>query len=300
MSEVPAPIFILAAPFSGASLLAEQLAAHPQLCVIPETQLFCADDVGALLEIFEISQGTNADGLLRALAELELGEQSEVSVAAAQAWLLDRQDWPTARVLAHLAERAAPRRLVLPEIDAVLRVADLQRLQAGFPDAQIIQLVRHPWTQAAYLARWLDERLFVAPDFRDFSLMPAVIDPQIAWLRVNRNLETLLRPFYPSAWHRLRIETFEDAATADEALLALYAALGLDAVVGAEDAVAWAFAGYGPSSAPYGFEAELLEVLPPLPAAWGEERLEGALPWRRDGLGFADEVLSSARAYGYR
>src|SRR5690606_37680076 len=61
VSEVAAPVFILAAPFSGASLLAERLAAHPQLYVIPETQLFCADDVGALLEIFEISQGINAD-----------------------------------------------------------------------------------------------------------------------------------------------------------------------------------------------------------------------------------------------
>lgn len=297
-----APVFIVAAPFSGASGLAATLGVHPQLCVIPETGLFCADDVDALLEIFEISQGANADGLLRALAELEFGAQTDANVAAAWQWLQERPQWPTAHVLAYLADRAAPRRLVVPETDAVLRVADLQRLQQGFPDAEILQLVRHPWTQAAQLARWLDGCLFVAPDFRDFSSMPAVIDPQIAWLRINRNLESLLRPAYGSRWHCLRIEAFEHPSSREAALASLCAALGLEAFAPDCDQrqSTWAFTGYGPPAAPYGFGAELLETLPPLPVDWGAERLEGPLPWRRDGHMFADEVLASARAYGYR
>lgn len=301
MSTIQAPVFILAAPFSGASPLAARLGRHPQLCVIPETNLFCADDVGALLEIFEISQGANADGLLRALAELEFGAQTDAKVALAREWLATRQDWPTSRVLAHLAERAAPRRLVVPDTDAVLRIADLQRLQRGFADADIVQLVRHPWTQGAMLAHWLVERLFVAADFRDFSVTPAAIDPQIAWYRVNRNLEMFLQPAYAARWQRLPCEALDDPAAGDARLRGLFAALGLDAVVPADEASPpWSFAGFGPPAAAYGFEPELLEALPAVPAAWGSARLAGPLPWRRDGQGFASEVVELAGSYGYR
>lgn len=300
MSAIQAPVFILAAPFSGASLLAAQLGAHPQLCVIPETNLFCADDVGALLEIFEISQGANADGLLRALAELEFGAQTDANVALAREWLAAHKDWTTSAVLAHLAARAAPRRLVLPDTDAVLRIADLKRLQRGFADAAIIQLVRHPWTQGALLAHWLAERLFVAADFRDFSVMPAAVDPQIAWYRTQRNLEMFLQPAYAARWQRVQIETFDDAATAAEALSALCAGLGLDAAALVEAPVPWSFAGFGPPAAAYGFEPELLEVLPPVPDAWGAARLAGPLSWRRDGKALAAEVIELAERYGYR
>src|SRR5690606_38742248 len=143
----------------------------------------------------------------------------------------------------------------------------------GFADAAYLALVRHPWTQAARFACWLDQRLFVAPDFRDFSTMPAQIDPQIAWLRINRNLDLLLQQSTTAAQRlQLRIETLEDARTGATQLQMIAAYLG---VAEHWDAQPWAFAGFGPPAAPYGFEAELLETLPPLPAEWGDARLDG-------------------------
>ncbi len=65
MSTIPAPIFILAAPYSGASYLAGQLDGHAQLYALPELCLFMADEVGELLDIFRLSQGPHADGLLK-------------------------------------------------------------------------------------------------------------------------------------------------------------------------------------------------------------------------------------------
>lgn len=291
-----APVFILAAPFSGAAALAARLGGHPQLYAISETSLFVADAVVELLEIFEIGQGGHGDGLLRALAELQHGGQSDAGVAAAAQWLAAHAHWTTAELLQHLVELAAPRRLVMPDTDSVLRPGDLGRLQRDWPQAHIIHLIRHPWTQGARFARWLDDRLFVAADFRDHSVRPPPVDPQLAWLRINRNLEQWLLPHYAGRWQRCRDEDLQQTET----LAALCAALGV-----ASDAASlatceigrWPFAGYGPSAAPYGVEAELVEGLPPLPD--GQASLAGALPWRADGQAFSADVVALAQRYGY-
>lgn len=291
----PAPILLLGAPFSGVGRLAARLAAHPELCVIPETALFYADDIGALLEIFELSQNASSDGLLRAVAELEFGAQTDANIITARDWLAARSDWSTAAMFAHLVARAAPRRLLMPDTDSVLRVSDLLRVQRAAPDAQIVHCVRHPWTQGARFAHWLDAQLFVAPDFRDFSAMPAPIEPQIAWLRINQTLETRLRPAYAARWQRLRAEDVEDEARTADVLDALCAALQL--APWSEAASDQSFAVLGPREAPYGFDAELLDAT--ADEDCDQPRLDQPLPWRRESRVLADEVVQLAREYGY-
>lgn len=291
-----APIFILAAPFSGAAALAARLDAHPQLCAISETSLFVADTVAELLEIFELGQGGHGDGLLRAIAQLESGEQNETTIDEAARWLAERAHWRCSAVLQHLIERAAPRRLVMPDTDAVLRPDDLCRLARDFAQAELIQLLRHPWTQGALFARWLDDRLFVPADFRDHAQQPAPIDPQLAWLRIQRNIAQWLQPAFGA---RLRICRDEDLRS-DEALRALCTGLRLDAAALTSQAIEdWPFAGYGPRNAPYGVEAELVEDTPPLPDWLQMPRLEAPLPWRADGRGFSADVIALARQYRY-
>lgn len=291
-----APIFILAAPFSGAAALAARLDAHPQLCAISQTSLFVADTVAELLEIFELGQGGHGDGLLRAIAQLESGEQNETTIDEAARWLAERAHWRCSAVLQHLIERAAPRRLVMPDTDAVLRPDDLCRLARDFPQAELIQLLRHPWTQGALFARWLDDRLFVPADFRDHAQRPAPIDPQLAWLRIQRNLAQWLQP---GAGERLHLCRDEDLQS-DAALHALCTALRLDAAPSMRGGVEhWPFAGYGPRNAPYGVEAELIEDTPPLPDWLLPPRLDAPLPWRSDARGFSADVIELARRFGY-
>src|SRR3546814_19719343 len=50
-------------------------------------------------------------------------------------------------------------------------------------------MYRHPWTQACRMSAWLQDRLFVPIDYRDFSRYPPLPDPQIPWLRANENLD---------------------------------------------------------------------------------------------------------------
>jgi hypothetical protein len=44
----PPPLFILAAPFSGASWLAAVLGRHPQVCALPQVFPFMAETVGEI------------------------------------------------------------------------------------------------------------------------------------------------------------------------------------------------------------------------------------------------------------
>lgn len=293
-----APIFLLAAPFSGASYLAGVLGQHPQLYAVPELNLFMADTVGELLEIFEIGQGTHGQGLLRAIAELECGGQSDDGIDAARAWLQERTQWPVGELLQALQRRVAPRRLVVPDTETPLRLADLLRLRGAAAEAKTVQLLRHPYSACIGHAAWLNERLFVPIDFKDHGRHPPIIDPQLAWFRAHRNIE---RQFGDGAL-RLRIEDLD--ARPAIALQRLCAALGVDDSAAALDAMSrpedWAFAGYGPRAAPYGLEAEVLEDIV-LPAGWDPApRLDGALPWRPDGAAFSPDLVALARALGYR
>lgn len=295
-----APLFILAAPFSGTSSLAAMLGCHPRLYALPELNLFMADRVGELLEIFRIGQGRHADGLLRAVALLEFGEQTDAGVAQAQEWLRTQSALGTGELLLHLARRAAPRVLVVPDSESPLRPMDLRRLRTQLPQARTLHLLRHPYTQGLLHEHWLRGRLFVPPDFKDHARKPPQPDPQIGWLRCNANLAALLAGDATAL--RLRSEDF--VTDADAALARVAGWLGVETDASALAAMQrpedWSFAGHGPSAAPYGLEAEVLEAFPPalVERAQREARLDAPLPWR-DGERFAAEVRRLATDWSY-
>lgn len=297
-----APILVFGAPFCGSSLLAQMLGSHPQLAAMPELRLGLADRVDELLEIFAISQAPIADGLRRAIAEYITGGQNARGIATADAWLRERSDRSTAEVLAALAAAVAPRRLVIPDSESALRPHELLRWQQLAPEGDLVHCVRHPLPHGLVWSRWLAAQLFVPADYRDHarSPQPAAIEPQLPWLRCNRNLDR----WWPAARHRrLRMESLQ---THPEATLsALIDGLDLGAVgsdvlermLAVRDSP---FAGFGPLEAPRGLEMEVLDPvlegirLPPPPYV-----LDGAVPWREDGAGFDPAIRALAADYGY-
>lgn len=303
MSAAPAPLFLLGAPFSGLSWLAGQLGGHRELCALPELNLWLADTVGGVLHVAELSQGAVLDGLLRAIAQLEFGAQDDARIEQARAWLVAREDHTTGALLDALAARAAPRRLVIPDSGSPLRPLDLRRLIRACPRAALLHVTRHPWTQGGLLAAWARGRLFVPPDYKDHRHLPACVDGQIPWLRAQHNLERLLQHEGRDApQRRVRIEDVDDDGAFLARLLASW--LGHDGGPAAQASLTrperWVFAGYGPRSAPYGLEPEVLETLPEpdLRRAF-DPRLDAPLPWRDDGERFAPEVRALAVRYGY-
>lgn len=300
MSATPPmqPLFVLAPPFCGASYLAGCLGRHPQLYAVPELCLLMADRVDELLEIFRLSQGPHADGLLRVIAQLEFGAQQDDAVHAAQQWLAQRPDWTTSKLLAEIAARVAPRRLVVPDTEAPLRPLDLRRLRRGFGDAGVIHLTRHPWTQGCLLDAWARDRLFVPPDFKDHGFVPALVDPQVPWLRCNGNIESA----FGEAARQVRAEDFETPD--DAALVQLCEIAGVQpeaaAIAAMREPDHWLYAGYGPGAAPYGLEPDVLEPFSDEDRVLASAAtLDAPLPWRPDGQGFDDKLVRMARRYGY-
>jgi hypothetical protein len=297
-----APLLILSAPGAEGSRLAAMLGRHPEAYGLPELNLHLAENVGGLLSVFSVTQGNAQDGLLRCIAELYCGGQGADGIAAATAWLRRRADWRSIELLDELGARLAPRLPVLSESALSWRPHDVEGWLAQVPDARVLQLVRHPRLQCAELAGQMQEPLFVPPDYKDYGVIPAVIDPQLAWYRINRNIEQALQPLPPERFRRLQAEDL--FAAPEQVLTELCAWLGLPYDEAAlrrmllpEDAP---YAAVGTPSAPYGMELPFHQSPRFTGRLRPREMLEGPLPWRRDGKPFAAEVMQMAQGYGYR
>ncbi|HVT36568.1 MAG TPA: hypothetical protein VHE37_13350 [Nevskiaceae bacterium] len=281
------PVLVLGAPFSGAAPLARALGAHPSLYALPQLNLFMADRVSELIDMYALSQGAHGDGLLRAIAQLHWHGQTDATIGAARKFLAEHEHWSGAELLDDLAARAAPRRLLLADTESPLRPLDLRRI-AALPGAVLIHVTRHPYAQGLMHEAWLRSRLFVPPDFKDHFHTPARIEPQLGWLRANRNLDQ-----HVAAALRVRIEDcVGDAPALDD--IGRLLDLPESAATGAG-----AFEGYGPTAAPYGLDDELVAEFA---TSLTEQAQRGTLvsipPWID--AGFAAEVSALARRYGYR
>ncbi len=297
----PSPLFILCPGRSFSSVVACMIGCHPQLYALPEVNLFCADTVRDLAELARRRAGLRflLDGLLRTLAELQWGEQTEETVDAARAWLGERESWSTAQIYYHIAELAAPRRCV-DKSPAYARPAPLQRLRETFPDAPILHLSRHPRSSQQSRHKALS---------RDNVRRRLDLDVTGA-----DNLES-----YWYDCHKAAIEFIDTLPAGQamylrgEALLSqpdLYLPqiagwLGVDTGPEAIDAMKHPerspFARLGPRNAPAGHnrgfvEDPALRILTP-PAV----RLEGPLEWAEDpGRQFRPETIALARQLGYQ
>lgn len=297
-----APLLVLSAPGAEASRVAAMLGRHPEAYGLPELNLHLAPTLEGLLSVFHISQGNEQDGLLRSVAQLYCGGQGAPAIAAAREWLRRRGDWPSMDLLDELARRLAPRLPVLAESALAWRPHDLQDWLARVPDVRLLQVVRHPRRQCAEVAARLHGPLFVPPDYKDYGVDPAVIDPQLAWYRVNRNIERAAAALPAAQYRRLPVEDL--FAAPDDTLRGLCQWLGLpcgesalERMLHPEDSP---YARVGGAEAPYGLEPEFHEA----PEFSGRLRprlgLEGPAEWRGDGKPLAAEVVALARGYGYR
>ncbi|MDP3858007.1 MAG: sulfotransferase [Stagnimonas sp.] len=298
----PPPLFILAAPFSGASWLAGVLGRHPQLYALPQIFPFMAETVGELLDVFALSQLGHGDGLRRAVAELLQGGQGATHIAAADAWLGAHRALGSRELIATLAAAAAPRRLVIPDAEMPLRPRELRRFRAALPQAQWLHLVRHPWSQGCRFAAWLREQLFVPVDFRDQAQTPALPEPQLPWLRANRNLDAAAAEWPAGQVLRLSSESLD--ADFEASVASLCGALDLPLTRADLQAMArpqdWLFARTPAGPVRGGLEAEVwADFSDELEQLAAITRLDQPLPWRRDRSDFAPEVLALARQYGY-
>jgi surfactin synthase thioesterase subunit len=312
----PHPVFILAMPRSFSSVVCAMLGQHPQMYGLPETNLFAACTVrGWLVQCSRPGLSTMRHGLLRAVAQLYYGEQTESSVKLAIAWLRNRANLTTGSLFQILAEKVAPRVLLEKSPHVVWYLEKMRRACGTFPHARFIHLVRHPRSQCESTLRFYQMRraqgpipashwlylLMTEPSAPGEQREDILLDPQRGWHALNERICEFLRSVPET--QQLRIRGEDLLSHPDESLRQIASWLGLRTDAAAIEAMKHpersSFARLGPPGARFGNDPLFLKQPILRPARATPQTLDGALSWRSDGSGFLPRVRELAEQFGY-
>jgi hypothetical protein len=261
-----------------------------------------------------------ADGLLRLVAEISFGGQTDAEVRDAAGWLQRRRNFSSGYLLEVLSESVHPRIAIEKSPSLVSDPKSLLRVRALFPHARFIHLVQHPCrygqglmravNAAAALGRvpeWLRHlasfRHSFAGESSPTTAGPDDVDPQRAWYALHWNVSSFLDSVPQALKLRLRAE---DVLSDPGRLLPEVCRWlkvrddeeSLNRMMHPEHSP---FAQFGPSMARFGNDPAFLEnpMLQSLDKKDAASNLDERPPWRRDGVGFAREVKELAREFGY-
>jgi hypothetical protein len=302
------------------------LGQHPQMHGLPETHLFSDEVLERWLRRASQETYRMKHGLLRAVAQLCFGEQSESSVKLAAGWLTRRASFTSGMIMEELARRAIPAILVDKSPSLVYGLDAMQRVHRFFPAARFIHLTRHPRGHGYSVLKYL--QMLTRPEYRpreggaDVDTVPEWVrtlaafpypsaaqddgsesseDPQCGWFVLNTNIVTFLKSIPHHQWTVVHGEDL--LGDPDRCLRQVAAWLGLrtdqEAVEEMKHPERSPYACFGPPGARLGNDILFLEN-PSLHQVQGHSyTLEGPLSWRRDGAGFLPEVKELAQALGY-
>jgi hypothetical protein len=305
------------------------LGQHPQMFGLPELNLLDLENVGQWFErcaragysiahpIVLADKSTVrplADGLLRVVAELCFGGQTEATVQLARGWLRRRTHLSAGYLVETFARKVQPRMLVEKSPSFARQLPLLRRLRALFPDARFIHLVRHPRGHGESVAklmrelephgplpRWLLKLAGAQRRPGAGSHRRTAIDPQHSWLEKHRIICEFLDSVPQTEYLRVRGEDLLSEPDAHLQRIADWLGLRTDpeAIEAMKHPEKSVFACRGPRGARYGNDRFFIEnPLLRLGRTHGLT-LDGPLRWRDDDRRFSEPVLQLARRFGY-
>jgi len=293
---MPDPLFIIAPPRSFTSVIGGMIGQHPQAYGLPEVNLALGDTLGETWTALAPSLNMGTSGLLRLLAELHEGEQSEDAAIRARHWIQRRFHWPTARVFAHIQEAVGDKVLVDKSPRNTMRIDSLRRLHQLFPAASFLHLTRHPRSTGK-------STLELMKAYSGGGAQRIEFDPEQLWLRSQSHILEFSRDLALGQYMRIKGEVL----LADPMLYLPQICdwLGLSSDAASIEAMLHpetsAFASVGPPSAPFGNDPNFLNS-PALDrtrlARITEPSLEGDVDWR-PGDAFSKPVQRLSRQFGY-
>jgi hypothetical protein len=288
----PRPLIVLGPPRSFTSVVSTMLGQHPDMYALPETNLFAAETLGEWWRLREILPWRGA-GLLRSVAELRFGDQSEAAVRETERWVVRRADWPTGVAFRALRSWVRPRVLVEASPRTSAHPAHLARLRRWAPRARYLHLVRHPGDQSDSLAKLVTAS---APFLPVHALQRAAAITGQTWLEHHVNISRFLASV--PARQSLRVRGEEVLDDPDSELRRIASWLWLrcddDVIEAMKHPESSPFAGFGPPGARFGNDPSFLRD-PVL-----RKRANGAA-LRRSGphARLASEVEALALQFGY-
>jgi hypothetical protein len=314
--ELPAPLFMLAPARSFTSVVCAMLGQHPQLYGLPETNLLCAETVGMRLARAELSTHRSIlHGLLRAVAQLQFGEQTATTVRLAREWLEARGEFPTELLFQYLMERVAPR-AVIEKSPSMVTDACLRRIDEKFPTARFMHLVRHPRGHGDSVLKaiadleqrgplpptnWLLKVAAYRPDGSNVDAGDSTRDPQYWWYARNLAIQDFLRAI--PADRQLRVRGEDVLNDPDTYLRTIASWLGVRTDDAAIEAMQHPenspYAFMGPRGARFGNDRYFLERPALRPRRARVEGLGEPLDWGNGTHGLTSEVKALATDFGY-
>lgn len=135
---------VLAPPRSCSSLITAMLGQHPELYATAELECFTADTLTGCLAFSQRVPAVTIHGLLRSLAQLLCGEQTNATISIARQWLTEREHWSGAQLVRWIETQITPKRLLEKSPIHVLRWESLLRLAAVTDAEPVLHLTRHP------------------------------------------------------------------------------------------------------------------------------------------------------------
>ena len=293
------PLFILCPGRSFSSVVCTAIGQHPDLYDVPEVYLGLTDSVGELLNrASERGQRYLAYGLVRVIAELHDQNQSENSVQAAWGWLYQHRHWRTDQLYYYISDLIAPQRLV-DKSPTHGRPENLERLQATFPNACFLHLLRHPHATAHSLYRVHAQRL---SRHQPNQLPQLARRVEQQWLKVHRYILAFTEQMPTGQVLRIQGE----ALLADPDVYFPQIAEWLDirtdpaAIEAMKHPERSPYACPGPPSAPYGNNPGFLEDPRLRVGRPSTGTLDTPLDWAKSEGHLSPETVALAHQWGYR
>lgn len=291
------------------------LGQHPQMYSLPETNLAVADTMDEWWGQSRLGMEYPRHGLLRVVAQVYFGGQTEATVELAEGWIRRRAHFSTGYLLETIADKLRPLMVVEKSPHIVRQAEFMKRLYRLFPQAKFIHLVRHPCGQGKSMmqfyqrkkargpmqpSHWLNAMMTVSTT-RDERGQDSHLDPQRAWYVFNNNVCQFLRTIPKEQQMIIRGEDI--LGKPDESLVRIASWLGLRSDAEAIDAMKHPerspYANFGPCGARYGNDPFFLNDPVLQPARVRPQSLGPPAGWYADGYGFLPEVRQLAEQFGY-
>ncbi|MEM9386840.1 MAG: sulfotransferase [Pseudomonadota bacterium] len=299
--SAPEPLFILAPPRSFTSVACAMIGSHPQMCGLPETNLFAADSYEELTRLYRLRPRFQ-HGLLRAVAELGLGGQAESDIEAAKRWLEENSHLTSAEMFNDIRNWAAPRAVVEKSPMFVFLEGALDRIVDAYPEARFLHLTRHPrgTLESNYETRQMQEKATGKMGLGRSDEGDDNMTPEKMWLQPHLRVMETLETLPPDNYMTLRGESFMSAP--DVYLPQICEWLGISTAQADVDRMMKPelspFACMGPSNAPLGNDPNFLRSPELRPYKEKESDLDSPMSWD-DSLHFDEAVQHYAMYFGY-
>jgi hypothetical protein len=192
-------LIILSPPRSFSSVVSTMIGQHPDLYGFPELRLFVGDRVE---EVIEFSQQKDPEqtggppGLLRTLAQIHDGVQTNETVLKAIAWLQERRGWPTHDLFEYLLTKISPKIGVEKTPRTAMKIQFINRAYECFPDAYYLHLTRHPVSTRNSMLLNLEEKQTQQLDKSTLTAMDASVDNSQASRKKKKRNKNRLEPIY--------------------------------------------------------------------------------------------------------